>query len=456
MFNSIYHGAQMAKRHGDLFFAALLPEDRIRNAFGNAIEKVQSPIYPPGVLVWSFLSQVFSVDHGCRETVARLIAFRVAAGLPPCSAETGAYCIARDKLPEAACENLVEQTGGDISRAAPETWLWKGRRVRVADGTTCTMADTPENQAEYPQLDSQRPGCGFPIVRMVVLFCLATGLALKMALDKYAGKQTGEASLCRSLSAVLEPGNVLLGDRIFCGWFDVALQKQRGVEVVLRKHQGRKTDFRTGRRLGKEDHLITWNKPCRPEWMDQATYDSLPEFIIVRELRVRVATPGFRTKEVLVITTFEDPEQFTKDDLADLYRRRWQAELNLRSLKTVLQMDHLRCKKPHRVRNEIRMHLIGYNLLRGVMVEAAMQAGVQPWQLSFKGTQQTVNEFLRVLHGTQDLAAWSESLLACVASHRVGNRPDRIEPRVRKRRAKNYPLMNQPRHAYKTPNGEKS
>ena len=448
MCSSLRRCAQDAKRHGDLYFAALLPEHSIQQAFDKASAKWQGPIYTPAALVWCFLSQILSTDHGCRETVARLNAFRAAQGKCLCSPETGGYCIARDKLPEAVCQHLFEQAGGDIARTAPESWRWHGRRVRVVDGTTITMPDTPDNQAEYPQPDSQRPGCGFPILRMVVLFCLATGVALELALGRYQGKQTGEASLSRSISDALEFGDVLLGDRIFCGWFDVALLEQRGVDLVLRKHHSRKTDFRTGRRLGKDDHLVAWDKPPKPQWMDRATYDSLPKFIILRELRVRITTPGFRTREILVMTTLVDHERFTKGEIAELYRRRWQAELNLRSLKCVLQMDHLRCLKPHRVRNELRMHFLGYNLLRGVMVEAAAKAGLEPWQVSFKGALQTVNEFLRTLLAASDVGAWSEALLNCVAAHVVGERPNRAEPRVRKRRPKNYPLMKQPRHAY--------
>jgi putative transposase len=443
---SIRRCAQDAKRHGDLYFAALLPEHLIQQAFAKASAKLTGWIYSPAVTVWCFLSQVLSPDHSCRDTVARLNAFRVAQGKRPCSPDTGGYCIARDKLPEAVCQNLFEHSGEEISQAAPPSWLWHGRRVMVADGTTITMPDTPENQIEYPQPESQRRGCGFPIMRIVVLFCLATGVALKMALSRYTGKQTGEASLCRSLADTLERGGILLADRIFCGWFDVALHEQSGVDVVLRKHASRKTDFRTGTRLGKDDHLVPWYKPPqKPEWMVQEAYDSLPEYIIVRELRVRISTPGFRTRELIVITTLHNDDLFTKEEIAELYRRRWQAELNLRSLKTVLQMDHLRCKQPHRVRNELRLHLLGYNLMRGVMVEAAKSSGVEPWQISFKGTLQAVNEFLRMLMCTNDVNAWCDSLLFCVAYHTVGDRPNRCEPRARKKRPKPFPPLTRPR-----------
>ena len=448
---SLRHCAEQAKRHGELYFATLLPAHFIQEAFAKASVKWQSSIYTPSILVWCFLSQVLSEDHSCCDTVARLMAFLVAQGKKCCSPLTGAYCIARDKLPEIVCQYLFHSIAENAVQKMPESWHWHGRRVYVLDGTTITMADTPENQAEYPQPESQRPGCGFPIMRMIGVFCLATGIAMKIALGQYTGKQTGEASLSRSISDLFKFGDVVLGDRIFCGWFDVALLEQRGVDLVYRQHYSRKMDFRTGRKLGKDDHLVNWPKPLnKPEWMSQEEYDSFPDFIVMREVRVKIVTPGFRTREVIVVTTFDDNQHFTKEDIADMYRRRWQAELNLRSLKCVMQMEHLRCKEPHRVRNELYMHMIGYNLLRGVMIEAAVKAGVQPCQISFKGTLQTVNEFLRMLPCAVDVSAWCEALLICVAKHRVGKRPNRAEPRVRKRRPKNYPPMNRPRSTYRT------
>lgn len=449
MFPSLMQSALDAKRHGDLYFAALLPEHRIREAFGAASETFHGWIYTPSVLIWCFLAQVLSADHSCLETVARLNAFRTLRGQRPCSAATGGYCTARDKLPEDACQRLFEQSGEQVSGATAEAWRWRGRRVRIVDGTTITMPDTPENQREYPQPNTQKAGCGFPIMRVVALFCLSTGAAVRMACGRYAGKRTGECSLFRSISAALQPADVVVADRQFCGWFDVALLAGRRVDAVIRRHQTRQTDFRTGVRLAKNDHLVAWPKPPRPEWIDLDAYRELSPTLVLREFRKRIHTPGFRSREIVVMTTLLDHEAYPLDEVADLYRRRWQAELHLRSLKVALQMDHLRCLKPHRVRNELRMHLTAYNLLRGVMAEAAASVGAPPWRLSFKGTMQTVNEFLRMLVGVGDVDSWSVSLLRCVASHAVNDRPDRVEPRVRKRRPKTYPAMNQPRHAYR-------
>jgi putative transposase len=381
--------------------------------------------------------------------VARLAAWLAAQGRRPCSAQTGAYCTARDQLPEAACHRLVCRTGKDVEEAAPPEWQWKGRRVRVADGSTLTMPDTPENQKEYPQSKSQKPGCGFPIARIVVIFSLAVGTVLEAAIGQYKGKQTGENSMFRKLHDVLAEGDVVLADRYFSGWFDLALAVENGFDLVVRKHQLRPTDFRTGVHLGRDDHLVCWPKPQRPTWMSREVYQALPEFLILREVRVHVRRPGFRTKSLVVITTLLSPAGYAASEIADLYRRRWDAELNLRSIKIVLQMDHLRCKTPHRVRNEFWMHLLAYNLIRRAMALAAIQSGAKPWQISFKGALQTLNQFLPLLGFTTSVKATCQALADCIAAHVVANRPDRYEPRVRKRRPKEYDLMNKPRAEYK-------
>lgn len=438
-----------ARRHGDLYFAALLPQDRILKAFGNARWFWQGWIYTPAVTVWVFLSQCLSSDHSCRDAVARLDAWRVASGLRPCSADTGGYCTARGDLPEEALHALVRETGKQPEEESPDAWLWHGRKVRVVDGSTVTMPDTPENQAAYPQQKTQKPGCGFPIARILVIFSLSVGTALEAAIGKYQGKQTGENSLFRTLHDVLDEGDILLADRYFSGWFDIALLRQRGVDVVIRKHQARWTDFRTGERLGKDDHLVFWERPKCPKWMSVEQYAALPDFLTLREVRIRVTQKGFRTRSLVVVTTLLDAEEYPPEEIALLYRRRWQAELHLRSLKIVLQMDHLRCKTPERIRNEFWTHLLGYNLIRGVMAAAAIQSGQSPWEISFKGTLQTLERFLPMLLSRVSNEAWCAALLTAVGSHVVGNRPDRFEPRLVKRRPKPYKHLREPRRNYK-------
>jgi hypothetical protein len=438
-----------ARKSGNLCFAGLLSEHRINQAFGEARELWQGWIYTPAVTIWVFLAQCLSRDHSCRDAVAQLMAWRTACGLSACSADTGAYCTARDALPEEACRGLVRETGSRAAAQTPQSWLWQGRNVVTGDGSTITMADTPENQAEYPQMASQSPGCGFPIARIVVLFSLSVGTVLEAALGPYQGKQTGEPSLFRKLHDALQAGDVFLADRCFSGWCDLMLLILRCVDVVVRKHQGRPTDFRTGRRLGKDDHLIVWKKPQRPEWMTPEQYATLPDELTLREVRVRVTQRGFRPQQVLVVTSLLDPVQYPAEEIAGLYRRRWRAELNLRSLKIELQMDHLRCKTPHRVRNEFYMHLLAYNLIRQTLAEAATSAEVQPWTISFKGALQTMNHLLPILHTNVSLDDWCTTVLTAIATHHIADRPDRYEPRVKKRRGKTYSLMIKPRAEYK-------
>lgn len=448
MFQSFHAAVARARRHGTLYFAALLCEDRIEEAFGTARWLWQGWIYTPAVTVWVFLSQCLSADHSCRDAVARLMAWRVACGLKPCSADTGAYCTARNDLPEDVLHELMRGTGKQVEDESPETWLWHRRKVRVVDGSTITMPDTPANQAAYPQQKSQKPGCGFPLARILVIFSLSAGTVLEAAIGKYKGKQTGENSLFRELHATLAEGTVVLADRYFSGWCDIALLLQRGVDIVVRKHQLRRTDFRTGQRLGKEDHLVAWSRPERPTWMSAEQYATLPGELTLRELRIRVTQPGMRTRSLVVVTTLLDAQQYPAEEIASLYRRRWQAELYLRSIKIVLQMDHLRCRTPERVRNEFYMHLVGYNLIRGVMATAAQQADKSPWEISFKGTLQTLSQYLPLLLANATTDAWCEALLTAVAAHIVGDRPDRFEPRRVKRRPKHYLRLQKHRRLY--------
>jgi len=448
VFDSFRQRVVALRRSNDLFFAALLSAESIASAFGDATAVLDSArTYNTAVTVWTLLSQVFSADHSCRSAVARLIAFRAAKRLRSPSAGTGAYCIARDKLEEQAMHRLVKHNGSQAEQTAPDSWLWLGHRVVVADGTTVTMPDTAANQREYPQQTAQKPGCGTPIMRVVVLFSLATGAALDAAMGPYKGKKTSEVDLFRQIDGIIGPDDVFLADRFYSGWFDLARLMMRGGHVVVRKHQRRKTDFRTGPRFGKDDHAVFWDRPARPKWMSPEEYDTYVSHITLREIRHHVETPGFRSRVILVVTSLLDDTEYSKEDLAALYRRRWQAELNLRSLKMVMQMDHLRCKQPHRVRNELRAHLTGYNLIRQLMCEAAAHGEVQPWRISFKATLQTCNELLPQLAVIQP-AEFCNLLFTFCLSHTTGNRPGRYEPRVKKRRPKGYKLLNTPRSQY--------
>ena len=423
-------------------FADLLPDDTAER-LGSSTE----PVYTPLVTLQLFLGQVLDPLGSCVQAVARLLAWLAATGQPLCGAGSGGYCKARRRLPEDGLHTLVRHTGRTLHANAAERWRWRGRRVRIADGSTLTMADTAANQHQYPQPDGQEPGLGFPMIRLVVLFCLATGAVLEAALSPYRGKGTGEISLLRQIWDDLEVGDVLLGDRIFCSYCEIALLQQRGIDVVFRKHQSRRTDFRTGTRLGANDHRIEWRKPARPEWLDEATDQALPATLSVREVRVTVCQAGFRVRRYEVITTLLDPTEAAAAELGELYRQRWQAELDLRSLKQSLGMHHLKCQTPAMVRNELWVHLLAYNLIRGVMAQAALQRGVLPRELSFAGAAQSLSAFAPLLLIAVE-SAWHAPVAAlwwAVGTHRVGDRPGRVEPRAIKRRRRKYPELHVPR-----------
>ena len=438
---------------GDLPFTHVLTDGVIADALatvGSWLDRVYSPL----VTLWVFLGQVLSADHSCRAAVARLIAHRLARGQTPCSARAGAYCQARKRLPESFFSDLARGTGQALDAGADKRWLWKGRRVYVYDGSSVTMPDTPANQAAYPQPVAQKPGLGFPLARIAAVFSLACGAVVELGICRYAGKGQSELGLLRTLWDLFRPGDVLLADRLMCAWTEMVMLKQRGVDCVCRLTSHRTADFRRGRRLGEGDHVVVWPKPTKPRSIDREAYDALPESLTVRECRVRVGRPGFRTRVLVVATTLLDADTFTRDDLAQLYRARWNAELDLRSLKQTLQMDVLRCKTPELVRKELWTHILAYNLIRTIAAQAATRHGVEPRSISFKGVVQTLEAFQPVvaLRGQHDAAVRRElyeRLLDAVASHRVGDRPDRYEPRRRKRRPKHYAFLRQPRHQVK-------
>ena len=284
-------------------------------------------------------------------------------------------------------------TAEKIEAGASDDWLWKERRVSLIDGTTSSMPDTPRNQTALPQANTQGVGLGFPIVRMAMIISLATGVARDTALGPYKGKGTGEPALLRALLDGLATDEIVLGDRYFGSFFMLESLMHPEVDGLFRIYQGRKFDFRRRRRLEVEDHLVSWAKPPRPEWTDEETCAQVPDEMTVRELRFKVEQPGFRVENVVLVTTMLDATMYTKDELADLYLQRWNVELDLRAIKDVLQMDVLRCKSPEIVEKEIWMHLLAYNLIRGVMAQAAEANEKRTRQLSFKGTLQTITAF---------------------------------------------------------------
>jgi len=443
--------ASFLQRPG-LPFADALTEDAIQTAFDDedaAFAEDEDAVFTPAVTLWAFLSQVlFKDEHrSCVAAVARVAVLLTALARGPCSSNTGAYCRARGKLSEKVIRQITISVGEGCENKLGKERLWHGRHVRLVDGSTVGMPDTPENQEAYPQNTQQKEGLGFPIARVVVLLSLATGMVTDMAMGPYAGKQTGESALLRSLLGRFNPGDVLLADRYYCSYFMVALLQERGIDLVARLHQRRPVDFRRGRRLGKDDHVVTWSRPKRPEWMDPSTYDRMPASIEVRQICVHVGQPGFRVESFVAVTTLTDAKEYAKDEIADLYNCRWQAELDIRAIKITMGMDILRCKTPEMVRKEMWTCLLAYNLIRQAMLQSAQEAGAPPRTLSFTAALQTIgaNWLVMILSDDTLTSRLIDAAWATMALHIVGNRPGRVEPRAIKRRPKEHALLTKPR-----------
>src|ERR1700730_5062734 len=376
-------------------FADVLPEDRIQAAFdeqGVAFAQEEDEIYTPQLTLWAFLSQVLfqGEQRSCVAAVSRIVVLLVALEQEPPSDNTGAYCRARAKLPVAIIRRLTCEGADRCEPRVPKKWLWHGRHVKLVDGSTCSMPDTEANQAEYPQPTSQAAGVGFPLARFVVLLSLATAMISDLAIGPYSGKETGESALLRELLERLNPGDILWADCYLCSFFMLCLLLAAKVDFVTRLHQRRTADFRRGKRLGAGDHVVVWSRPNKPEWMDQATYEQMPKSIELREVEVAVPQPGFRTESLVVVTTLTDARRYTRADLAELYHRRWLAELDIRAIKITMGMDVLRAKSPEMVRREIWICLLAYNLIRQTLLASARPADPSPRQLSFTAAMQTI------------------------------------------------------------------
>jgi len=413
-------------------------------------------------MVWSFLGQVLrdGKQAACQAAVARVVSHQQQRGAAVPTADTGDYCRARNKLSEAALRDVTREIAAEMQEQAPGDWLWKGRHAKLVDGFTlflhksATMPDTPENQREFPQQKAQAAGVGLPIARAVAILSLATACIADLAIGPYAGKQTGETALLRELLGSFDSGDVAVMDRYYCSFMMIALLLGRNVDVCARMHQKRHVDFRRGRRLGKYDHIIVWTRPQRPKWMDQATYDTIPQSMDLREIRYNIVQQGYRTKVITIATTLTDAELYSKEEIAELYGFRWSSELDIRAIKQSLNLSHVRSKSPEMVRKELWTTMLGYNLIRTTAAAAALLHEKQPRQISFTSTCQYVLASWTLLSG--DLLAadrmqeYCLQMLSQIAECEVANRPGRLEPRVLKRRRHGYKLMQEPRCVLRT------
>jgi hypothetical protein len=406
-------------------------------------------VYTPWVTFWLFLAQVLTKPGSCSEAVSQAQPwFRLEKG-HTLSSNTSAYCQARARLPVAYANQAFQRAVDYLKKWEREHGA--GRRVCVVDGSSCSMPDTAQNQQRYPQPSSQTPGCGFPVMRFVGLFSLATGALLGIARGSL---HDHERTLWRRLWDLLAPGDIALADRGFCAFADYALLLQRGVDSVMRLHGQRRSGVRKVKRLGKGDWLVHWCKAStlRPRWMEKALWNQLPNRLAVRHVKIAVRIPGFRTRSLIVATTLLDATAYPADALAELYRQRWGIELFLRDIKITMGMDVLRCKTPALVEKEFTMHLIAYNLVRALLLEAGTRFNRDITRLSLAVAVTAIRQWAPTFLHIRMRAlrhAHLDAFLFAVASATVPHRPNRVEPRVRKRRPKNYQLLNKPRRLFR-------
>jgi len=435
--------ARFARDRG-LPFADSLSERSILKALNDHGVTYRDRLFNPVTTIWGFLSQVLSDDHSCRDAVSRIIAHRAASGLKVCSPNTTSYCNARARLPTAVLCSLAKRTAQQLQDSLPQAWKWHGRNVYIADGSHVSMPDTPENQEAYPQPEVQQEGIGFPLARLTVLLSLATGACHDLAMAPYAGKGTGEKTLVRQLYDILKPGDVVLADALFDDYFIAWELRQRGIELVARA-QYQRVDTQTVQSRPDGD-VIVWQRPNKPHGMKGEQYRTYPKTLLMRQVSVDARDKDNRVEQFKVITTILDAA-IGGGQIGALYERRWDGEVDIRSIKATMKMDVLRCKTPEMVEKEIWAHLLAYNLLRTVMAVAASESSVEPRQLSFKGAKQALTAFAPKLEAArpEQRAGLVDAMLVAVAYHRVGNRPGRWEPRARKRRPKPSKRLNQPR-----------
>jgi len=437
---------QLNKKDGLLFQDTLDSKslsERVQKHFPNFRDRVFNPI----TTLFTLLSQMLSPDKSCAEAVARVNAERVGRGLKPISSDNSGYCKARERIPEEFIRGLVVDSGQAVEMHAPENWLWKSRKVKLVDGATITMADTPQNQAEYPQDMHQAEGVGFPMARLVGIFSLASGCVLDLMIGPSHGKGTGETSLLRQLMPHFKPTDIVLGDAYFASFFLISMLQSAGVDCLFAANASRLRDFRTGKSLGRKDHIVVWNKSAIPRHgMSKEIYDQFPDSIQVRELIVTIERPGFRPVTQVLVTTLIDPNVASKQELGWLYRQRWYVELSLGAIKTTLKMDHIRGKTPKMVRREVMATLLAYNLIRKIICESAYRYDLIPWEISVKSTIQHLNAFAALWRNSSKTNEKAfDILLKLISKMRVADRPGRMEPRVMKRRPKKFPWLKVPR-----------
>jgi len=426
----------------DLPFKGLLSDRAIEEI--NQSGDVRSTVFTPLVTLRAFLFQVLSATGSCKEAVAHVLMERIGLDYHANSMSTGPYCKARQRLQLSHLKEAVISSGQVLHKQTPKSWLWNGYRVMLVDGTTFLMPDTDSNQKTYPQQSAQKPGLGFPIVRMVGLLSLAAGSCTDYAIGPYQGKGTGETSLFSRLIQSLGKQDLLLADRYYTSYANFVLLTRQGTSLVFRQRSAVKIDFRRGERLGAKDHIIHVKKPKKkPVWMLDEVWAGLPGEFLIRE---------FTVQGITYVTTLLNAKAYPKKSLADLYQQRWQIEVDFRTLKTHMGMEMLRCKTADMVNKEIAVHLLAYNLIRANLARAACLNDKIPRYLSFMAAVQLMRNTtsLCITMTGAALGKLMPALLMAITQTEVGKRKRPNQPRVIKRRPKAYSLMMKRREEYAT------
>ena len=444
---------QLSYSDSALSFGDILSADIVRELFAG--EDVlfgcgDNDIWNTGLTLWSFIGQVLQdgKQRSCNAAVTNATRYMVERGLTPPSCDSGEYCRARGKLNTEVMRKLVTEICRKMTEATPQNWLWHNKDVKLVDGFTFTMPDTPENQNEFPQNPRQKPGIGFPIARACAILSCTDGCISDIAIGPYKGKETGESALLRQILHNFQPDDIMLADRCFCSYWILAILKMRGVDGCMRLHQLRKVDESKVKWLGGNDYIDTWYKPQKAGWISPELYEQMPEKLEIRICSFDSKAKG-KSEPLEVATTLTDPELYPASDIGRLYDYRWSIELDINSIKTSLNLDHVRCKTPDMVRCEMWITLLAYNMVRLVCAQAAYVHNKYPRQMSFTIACNTLlnqwlmppREEIREILGRHNLLQ--------IARNEVGNRPGRIEPRVVKRRVTNYTYMTKPRAQYK-------
>lgn len=410
-------------------------------------------VYTPRITGLAFLSQILTPGSSCREAVRQVQgAYALLPNAVAVSSDTSPYCQARARLELDRLEQLRRHMAGQMEANVPHGSLPWSRPIKVIDGTCFNLPDTRANRMLYPQSTDQRPGCGFPQMRMVGVFSLQTSACLEHADAPYA---TSEGALFQQLWPTLKAGDIALADRLFDSYGNLAGLQLKGVDALFSVRASRPRDFRRGRRLGPRDRLYTLLKPAKPAagWTAEQ-WATLPNSLTVRQLKVKVHNPKGRVKTLILITSLLDPRLWPKELLALIYRHRWNVELFLDDIKTTLQMDMLSCRSPDMIQKELEMHLVAYNLTRSIMQEAMLTYHVPLARISFKGTLDTMRQYSQTLaripmRQRKKRSALYAQMLQTIAEDLVPHRPGRREPRCLKRRPKAFPFMTKPRRQMK-------